>query len=731
MKKHLTGIAIFLVLMTLSINSLGQCGIIISDTVIKPPTCYGYNDGLIKVTVVGDGTPLIVDKLWTNTVPLPTTNTNVVKVPAGIYFLNITDSSGCTQTFEFQVPQRDSIQIHAQDKLVCPGNGVRLIDSISNTRGPVHLSWTSTSGLSCNQCPNGIVHPTFTQTYEVLIEDTVGCKQSKSIKINVPDSLKADYNIKPDNCDGNGKISISVSGGIEDFTYGINGAAQQSNDDFEDLKFGFYVIRIIDSLGCRLVESVTVPNKRALVNPFLFKMNAVCIGEKNGLLKINTIPGSAKLFSIDSVNFQTNPLFPNLKSGNYRAFIEDTNECMIVRPFRIEEPVPPLLTTTKTDLSCFESKDGILVINTKRGSNPIEKYAIDNPANKQVSAIFKNLKAAKYRVFAIDTSQCVYPDSIELFQPEEIIVDTTEITDNTCSGESEGEIIVNVPANKQYLYSLNGVFYQASDTFRNLRSGFYNLFVQDTNGCQILLQVEVDEPDASTADFIIDSVSCFGNQDGKIIVLTSGGTGVHQFSLDGEKYYFSNTFDSLSSGIYTIFIRDSNNCVTTDIAIVGGPDELTVDFQLSMQNGLAKIDLTIVGGYAPYHVLWSTGDTIQDLDSIGSGNYVVTVIDSNGCVIIDSINFVITGTGVDLPDGQLIQIYPNPTSGIVNLEFDLIKKQEIKIQVINILGQLLMTKTIDPGKQISTLDLKKLPPGFYTIRMIFKEQTVSRKIIKQ
>jgi hypothetical protein len=43
----------------------------------------------------------------------------------------------------------------------------------------------------------------------------------------------------------------------------------------------------------------------------------------------------------------------------------------------------------------------------------------------------------------------------------------------------------------------------------------------------------------------------------------------------------------------------------------------------------------------------------------------------------------------------------------------------------------LMTKTIIAGNQISTLDLKKLPPGFYTVRMFFDEQTVSRKIIKQ
>lgn len=42
-----------------------------------------------------------------------------------------------------------------------------------------------------------------------------------------------------------------------------------------------------------------------------------------------------------------------------------------------------------------------------------------------------------------------------------------------------------------------------------------------------------------------------------------------------------------------------------------------------------SIDLTISGGTSPYIILWSTGDTTQDLDSLPAGYYHVTVEDAD------------------------------------------------------------------------------------------------------
>jgi hypothetical protein len=44
------------------------------------------------------------------------------------------------------------------------------------------------------------------------------------------------------------------------------------------------------------------------------------------------------------------------------------------------------------------------------------------------------------------------------------------------------------------------------------------------------------------------------------------------------------------------------------------------------------IDLTMNGGTPGYSYLWSNGETTQDIDSLASGDYSVTVIDNLGCI---------------------------------------------------------------------------------------------------
>ncbi|MBL4704324.1 MAG: hypothetical protein JKY54_07375, partial [Flavobacteriales bacterium] len=49
---------------------------------------------------------------------------------------------------------------------------------------------------------------------------------------------------------------------------------------------------------------------------------------------------------------------------------------------------------------------------------------------------------------------------------------------------------------------------------------------------------------------------------------------------------------------------------------------------ITAPNGKGSIDLTVDEGFSPYKYLWSTGDTVQDLDSLDMGVYYVTITDS-------------------------------------------------------------------------------------------------------
>jgi hypothetical protein len=69
----------------------------------------------------------------------------------------------------------------------------------------------------------------------------------------------------------------------------------------------------------------------------------------------------------------------------------------------------------------------------------------------------------------------------------------------------------------------------------------------------------------------------------------------------------------------------------------------TTDETCGFING--TIQASISGGTAPYDILWSNGDTAQDIFGLSAGLYSVTVTDAFGCIGIANatiLNNVIT-----------------------------------------------------------------------------------------
>jgi len=74
-----------------------------------------------------------------------------------------------------------------------------------------------------------------------------------------------------------------------------------------------------------------------------------------------------------------------------------------------------------------------------------------------------------------------------------------------------------------------------------------------------------------------------------------------------------------------------------------------------LTSGDGEVSTLISGGIIPYNFEWNTGDTSDKLEDLGTGTYIVTVTDGNGCTAVDSttvsvsvsIESNITGTMVD------------------------------------------------------------------------------------
>lgn len=75
-------------------------------------------------------------------------------------------------------------------------------------------------------------------------------------------------------------------------------------------------------------------------------------------------------------------------------------------------------------------------------------------------------------------------------------------------------------------------------------------------------------------------------------------------------------------------------------------------------------------------------------------------------------------------DSESIALYPNPSSGIVNLDYK--QLQVSKIQVVNSLGQLVKTQS----NTFEVIDIAAVLPGVYILKIDTDRGIIEKKIIK-
>jgi hypothetical protein len=107
--------------------------------------------------------------------------------------------------------------------------------------------------------------------------------------------------------------------------------------------------------------------------------------------------------------------------------------------------------------------------------------------------------------------------------------------------------------------------------------------------------------------------------------------------------------------------------------------------------------------------------------------YTVGGIDANGCVNATSITQTVdacTGISNIATNAIMVNLYPNPNNGAFNIEVE----QEVIVTVMNNLGQVVYTGSLQKG--INQLSLDNQAAGLYFVTLQLGNESKTIKMIR-
>ncbi|MBW8049652.1 MAG: T9SS type A sorting domain-containing protein [Cytophagales bacterium] len=402
---------------------------------------------------------------------------------------------------------------------------------------------------------------------------------------------------------------------------------------------------------------------------------------------------------------------------------------------QIWEVMPINLITFSTNATCGNSDGTANVVVS--GGTPGYTYSWSPTGGTNDTAT--GLAAGIYTVIVTDANGCVDSINVTVNNVGAPSLITTK-TDISCNGLCDGDATANVSGGTSpYTYSWSPAG-GTDSTASNLCAGIFTVTVTDDSNCIATVNVTITQPVAiSIGPEVSTDLSCFGSNDGTITITASGGTATLNYSIDSGATFTNTTgnFTSLTTGTYNVMVQDANNCtqpgstltITEPTAITAPPISFTDDTNSS---GVGTATIFVSGGTPSYTYSWAPfGGTDSIATGLTAGIYTVTVIDNNGCILLDTVIVDnITGISQSTTTGYNIRLYPNPTTGKFILQFGKYPKNLV-ITVLNLLGEVI-TKIENENPTFYNkfeIDLSSEANGLYFIKIQTATRIITRKII--
>lgn len=442
----------------------------------------------------------------------------------------------------------------------------------------------------------------------------------------------------------NGSITAAGSDGTAPYQFSIDGVNFQANNVFTGLIPANYTITVKDANGFTNTVTTTVGNICPVV---VAVANSETCGNNNGSITASGSNGTPPyLYSLDGINFQSSPAFPNVAQGNYTVTIKDVNGLTNTINIIIGNIPGPQLTANVVAATCMNN-DGSITALQNGGTWPFQ-YALNN-GNFQGTGTFSNLDTGIKIITLQDANGCVATQTVTVPLANMLFIDAgPDIT--ICEGQGSP---MNANSNGLSFTWIPGSGLNNFSILNPVASPPYTTkyYITATQGiCSETDSVTILVNPAPVGKAGTDTAICFGKS------MQLNGTGGVNYTwspatyLDNPDVSDPIVMNPVSTITYTLQVSDANNCkslqdasltitVTPQAKVFAGNDT-SILINQPLQLNATDVNTSGFNQYTWTPSYGLNNSSIQNPLAVISQNTVYTVIAStpDHCESADTIS---------------------------------------------------------------------------------------------
>lgn len=469
--------------------------------------------------------------------------------------------------------------------------------------------------------------------------------------------------------DNNGVINVSGSSTaypIEVKVFSGNTLIQSAttstgNVSFVNLSPGVYSTYYEDYGGCSgYSESVIVNSSTPVDYGFFIVNDTNCFGA-TGKLQITGLTGSVPFTYLWS-NGATGTTITGLTASTYSVTVSDAGGCSVTKTAEVKKADPLQIVSFQTvSPSCF-SADGAVNVIITGGTGP---FFYSGTNGTTLISYATNLTFSGFSpgtaIFTItDSTLCSVIGSTYLQASSGFSVLSIGTQNSICS-TSGGTITVNVVGNGPFQYTLvkpdltteSFTTNLTTQNYNDLDSGEYTIIISNSDGCVITQEVTLFTNDKFSLTTILSGTTCGDNNGSCSLQVGTGYTGVLDMILTKNSVAVIQyidvpqsavTFNGLSSGSYTLQVRDEDNCSVFRSFSIGSSSSIDYGMESTScgdSGSGGTITVNIFSGTPPFTYQWSEnipiGQSGPNIIDLTGGTYSVTVTDFTNCLLTRSV----------------------------------------------------------------------------------------------